>query len=891
MPSSESILRFLNLEADDFDFLQRYEDVLCRNLDDFAGDFYEYLFSHVETAAALQGLDEKSLARLTQQQASHFRRLVTDRFSSAHVENLLRAGQAHQNLGIAPAWIAGGYLLYWEHANALASSPGISPGDRLRMRQILAKIIFADMAVQLEGYAEGESEDHATRAALTRVLIETILAERSDGTWDSLLHTMCKGLTGGDTHILSAWSAVTDRETGALVLSCISGTGQRQSSFQLDRECEEACRQILSQGQPTVMSVGDARLPQCFRAQLPDKAQEIGIFPFGDPQREYSGIGIVAVDTVNYFKRIGFGHFMAFSHFGELLLNLRDQSLRDGLTALPNRVLFNDRLVHAISGITRRERLLAIGVLDLDGFKAINDTQGHATGDAVLQQIAARMRSVLRPQDTLARLGGDEFGLLVDGLENLDQLEAIANRLLAAIRQPIEFPESKANLSGSVGFTLFPMDESDSETLLRHADLAMYASKNAGRDRFTLYASAMTEHSKWHSRTTRELRLAVQREELLLHFQPQVDMGKGDIIGVEALLRWNHPERGLLMPADFIQILEDDSIASLVGRYVLEKSMAQADAWRRQGLPLRIAVNISSAHLLSATFIDDLRALLAHPRYAPDMLEIEVTETTAIADLAAAREVLTECRSLGISVALDDFGTGNAPLSYLQNLPADCVKIDRGFVSDILNNPKDAAIVAGVITSARLLGLEVIAEGVETPEHGCLLLQLGCRRAQGYAIARPLAADAMPGWVHAYRSNEAWVSWTDRPWRPEKYGLLMIALAHSQRAREIEVSLSDPRDPIPEYLVAPESEQVCVLGKWLEGEGQSRFCGHPQLHEIKQLHDRVHEAAREAAQLKAGAVIEDQPSLRLKLNEIIGLSNAIQDLFRNWVLSDQFDEA
>ena len=882
MPTREPFLRFLNLRAEDFDFLDRYRPVLLQGADKFAESFYEYLFGKPETAEVLENINRKKLAALLAKQTAHFERLLTDRFSAQYREDLLHIGQIHQRLGIAPAWITGGYSLYKEHLTALADSSSVLSDDRARLKQVLSKLIFADLGLQLQGYASAQSEEDITRAALTRVLVDTVLMERSNGTWDSLMRRMCRGLVSKDTHILAAWGVMADVGSRRLALTCGVHIEEWGTPPFVSQHPNNPCLQALAIGEPLVIRVPEGGRLEWVGDALPTGSQEVAFIPFGKTATGHIGVGILVADYANYFQRIGLDHFKAFSHFGDLALSLRDQSLRDPLTALPNRTLFYDRMNHALSSASRRERLLAIGVLDLDGFKPINDQHGHAAGDWMLQQVAGRLRGVMRPTDTLARLGGDEFGLLLDDLETVSQLETLGDRLLDAIREPFKLDGRLVSLSASIGFTLHPLDDGDGETMLRHADMAMYSSKNSGHDRVTVYSAAMSAEAKWHAQLNRELRSGLETEALLLHYQPQIDMATGAVVGVEALLRWQHPNRGLLLPGDFLDALEKGPMSCRMGRYVLDRAVRRAAAWYEQGLSLRVAVNVGAQHLLSPEFTEDLHDILSRHGLPPRLLEIEVTETTAIADLSAASEALAGCRRLGITVALDDFGTGNAPLSYLQALPADSVKIDRGFVQGILRNHKDAAIVAGVITSARLLGLEVIAEGVETEEHGCLLLKLGCRRAQGYAIAKAMPGDAIPEWIGYYGGNPSWATWVDRPWKPEDYGVLMIALSHAERAREVQARLADPDASFPEHLLEPDSERRCALGRWLEGEC-SRFGDNPHFQTIKALHDRLHETARFAGELKAEQEPANMGVIEEKIREIRALSNAVQEQFREWL--------
>lgn len=773
MSAHEAFLKFLHIDPEDFEFLNQYRTVLQQGAQHFTESFYEYLLATLETAAALQG---QKLSALVEVQATHFERLLTDRFTQHYQVYLQRVGRVHQQLGISPAWIAGGYSLYKEHLNSLLNSSSVLAADRARLRRIVSEIIFADLNLQLQGYASAQSEEDATRTALIRALIGTTLMVRSNATWDSLLQRMCHELVSEDTHILAAWGAILEPGSYGLSVAFSGDAAIQSKSFRIPQHPDNPCWQALVTGESVILQRPDIENQEWLADALPHGSQEVAFIPFGNSNTGYAGVGIVVADYAKYFQRIGLDHFKAFSHFCDLALNLRDQSLRDPLTGLPNRALFHDRLAHALSGASRRERLLAIGVLDMDGFKAINDQYGHTAGDELLRQAVARLQGAMRQRDTLARIGGDEFGLLLDDFENVFQLEALGNRLLDVIREPFRVEDRLVSVSASIGFTLHPLDDGDGDTLLRHADMAMYASKTCGRDMATLYSTLMSPEASRHGQMSRELHGAIESGALLLHYQPQVDMATGAVIGVEALLRWNHQSRGLLLPEDFMEVLEKGPMSHRLGRYVLDRAMRQARVWNEQGLSLRVAVNVGARYLLSPEFVQDLRALLIRYPLTENMLEIEVTEHTNIQEISSAREVLTQCRALGFAVVLDDFGTGNAPLSHLQMLPANSLKIDRGFVQNILSNPKDAAIVAGVITSARLLDMEVIAEGVESEEQGRLLLQLGCMRAQGYAIAKPMLGEEIPAWIRCYRGNPSWEYWKDHPWKPDDYSMLIAAL-------------------------------------------------------------------------------------------------------------------
>ncbi len=419
----------------------------------------------------------------------------------------------------------------------------------------------------------------------------------------------------------------------------------------------------------------------------------------------------------------------------------------DPLTGVPNRRLLADRLQRAIALARRNRKPLAVCMLDLDGFKPINDRFGHEAGDRLLIEIVRRLTGMLRATDTVARLGGDEFVLLLGDLGDM----AVLDRVLDAVRAPVLLDQETVTVSASIGVTLYPDDDADGDTLLRHADQAMYRAKQLGRNCIQVFDAGVEHALQARREQVRRLAQALEQGEFVLHYQPQVDMVSGEVARAEALIRWQHPEQGLLPPASFLPALEGSELEIALGEWVVETALAQVASWREAGLRLAVSVNIGAHHLLKAGFIDDLRRILErHPATAPAQLELEIVESTAISDMDSALEVLTACRELGIRLALDDFGTGYASLAYFRKLPVDLLKIDRSFVRDMLDDPEDRAIVETVVHLARAFGRQVVAEGVETPEHAAALTELGCRLGQGYGIARPMPAEHIPGWIGWY---------------------------------------------------------------------------------------------------------------------------------------------
>ncbi len=426
----------------------------------------------------------------------------------------------------------------------------------------------------------------------------------------------------------------------------------------------------------------------------------------------------------------------------------------DALTNLPNRVLLADRLQQAMAQAQRRGQQLAVVYIDLDGFKAINDGHGHEAGDQVLVTLARRMKQVLREGDSLARIGGDEFVAVLIDLEDMAASLPMLGRLLAASAQPVQVGELSVQVSGSLGVTFYPQaQEIDADQLLRQADQAMYQAKVAGKNRFHLFDAARDSSLRGHHESVERIRQALEQREFVLHYQPKVNMRSGYIIGAEALIRWQHPEKGLLAPSVFLPVIEDHPLAVAIGEWVIDSALAQVARWHAAGLDLCVSVNVGARQLQQVDFVERLRMILAtHPQVRVDRFEIEVLETSALEDIAQVSQVIEACAQFGVMFALDDFGTGYSSLTYLKRLRVALLKIDRSFVIDMLDDPEDMAILEGVIGLAAAFKRQVLAEGVETVAHGSLLLQLGCELAQGFGIARPMPAHEMPAWALAWRS-------------------------------------------------------------------------------------------------------------------------------------------
>jgi diguanylate cyclase (GGDEF)-like protein len=431
------------------------------------------------------------------------------------------------------------------------------------------------------------------------------------------------------------------------------------------------------------------------------------------------------------------------------------QALHDALTGLPNRSLFHDRVEQALESARRHENEAVVMVMDLDHFKEINDTLGHYHGDRLLQLVGERIRSVLRAEDTVARLGGDEFAVLLPSVPDAKYGMDVANKILDGLRSTFEIDGLTLEVGGSIGIACYPEHGEDVQTLVQRADIAMYVAKSdhTGAE---IYETQQDQHSVQRLALAGELRRAIENDELVLHYQPKVDVATGRICGVEALARWQHPSLGLIMPDDFIPMAEHTGLITPLTKQVMDLALGQVAAWNEQGRRMSCAVNLCARSFLDTQLLDDIRDVLAKWDVDPSLLELEITESMIVGDPERARGVLDQLAELGITIAIDDFGTGYSSLAYLRHLPVDEIKIDKSFVFEMSGNSSDEMIVRSIIDLAHNLQLRAVAEGVEDQTILNRLGELGCDIAQGYHISRPLPPERFEEWMGNYSAQALW---------------------------------------------------------------------------------------------------------------------------------------
>jgi diguanylate cyclase (GGDEF)-like protein/PAS domain S-box-containing protein len=431
------------------------------------------------------------------------------------------------------------------------------------------------------------------------------------------------------------------------------------------------------------------------------------------------------------------------------------EAYHDVLTSLPNRRLFIDRLTVALALAHRHAHSLAVMFIDVDRFKRINDTLGHPVGDRLLVEVAARLQLIVRSGDTMARVGGDEFMLLAPDIHDPSDATRLAIKILESFEQPFEFDAHELFVTASIGVALHPGDGTDPETLIKNADLAMYRAKDLGRNRYEFSSPAThTEVALETLNLENSLRHAIHRFELFPYYQPQIRLRTGEVVGVEALLRWNHPERGLLEAGEFIQVAEEANLIGTMDERMLREAIGQLREWQQHVSPaLRMAVNVSARQFLDRDLPSILRDALASSGIDPRTLELEITESLAMRDIEQTVRILREVKELGVRVAIDDFGVGHSSLNYLKTFPVDSVKIDRSFIRDLTTDPNDAEITSSIIGMAHRLGLNTVAEGVETAEQRTILETYGCDDIQGYLVQKPMPAHEFAAWSQNCRAR------------------------------------------------------------------------------------------------------------------------------------------
>ncbi len=710
----------LQLDEDDIALLRRYQDVLVQGAAGFAQTTYNYLFDNPDIADVLYAYERAggNIGVLVRGQFEHLLHLLSGGVDDRETAVSEKIGRSHYHWGVKPVWSLGAYRLFLDHLQQLvASDPQIDHQDRDALESALVKMIFRDVGITTEAYwKEAVEQLTEQRDVLGQ---EQNLADELLGSIPQLLWTVdiesnrisyaspgTQGFCGGEMEapipcffrihgaqrerVLTAWQQVID---GATV--------QLEVQVDLDDEQEHWFRMAFY---PTANRRGRVLRVHCLMEDITELHSD----------RE----------------------------------KLEQLSTTDEITGLANRTLWYDRLSSALA-VARRNpgASVAVMMLDINQFKVYNESLGHQGGDELLRQIAGRLKKVTRDTDTLARLGGDEFGIVLPLVQDADKAaERVAGQVIASLSEPFSLAGKELCLSSSIGIAVYPQHGEDPHSLASHADSAMYRAKwNAAP--FLFYEADSVPSAREHLRYSGQLHGALEREEFELLYQPKIDMNTGLICGAEALLRWQHPQQGLVLPRHFVPVAEQLGMITPITDWVLSRALSESRGWQADGRPLPVSINVSARSFQSPGLLERIEHALGEAGVPGSQLEIEITEGTLMADLDQGAEILARLRELGVSVAIDDFGTGYSSLAYLKRLPINTLKIDQSFLEEMDTSPQDAAIVRSIIDLGHNLGCKVVAEGVENQAVLDRLQTLGCDLVQGFHISRPLSVDGFGHWL------------------------------------------------------------------------------------------------------------------------------------------------
>jgi diguanylate cyclase (GGDEF)-like protein len=711
LDSAEVAVRkaFLEFTEADASLLKELHDRLEAERNSFSEAFYNHLKRFPEIVPLLG--DGEKLERLKRTQSAYFSQLTEGEYGSDYVEHRLRVGMAHQRAGLTPKWYIGAYRKYLGELMPIIFH--LLEGDAEKCfatYSALLKIIFFDMELALDTYF------HAEHHAIVRAkrYAEQLIADMPSGlvVVDSTLN-----VRSVNNALLGMFNLGSAEACVGLPASDLLGVGDLTVEFQ----------SVLEHGKMRpglALERRDAQGSKYYLANI-SRAQ----------MEEEQVLIIFMVQDMTAYKEAE-ERIQWLAHF-------------DVLTGLPNRTLLAERINIALSVAQRSHTQLAVMFLDLDHFKNINDTLGHDIGDALLKEVAKRLKAAVREEDTVSRLGGDEFILVLPDTDANGAAHA-AEKLLESIAQRCQIKQHELVITPSIGIAMYPGDSEDFESLLRHADVAMHRAKDDGRNNYQFFTAEMQARTDRTLLLENALRRALERDQLRLHYQPQLSLQDGRVIGAEALLRWQHPEFGAVSPAEFIPIAEASGQIVQIGEWVLRSAVHQLKTWMDSGLaPMTIAVNLSAVQFRHAHLPELVTQILDEAKLPPQYLELELTEGVAMHDPQGAIAVMNNLHERGIRMSIDDFGTGYSSLSYLKRFQVYKLKIDQSFVSNIAEDPEDKAIVAAIISMANSLGMQTIAEGVETPEQLAFLRLQGCNEVQGYYFSKPLPADQFEAFVRA----------------------------------------------------------------------------------------------------------------------------------------------
>ncbi len=711
---NQSFNEFLQLQDFDQSLLSKYHIILMSDADKFAKIFYNYLMDSSATSKILHDYQAKGgeINHLVNKQIQHLFSFLSGNIDDSSAQNMMRIGKIHHHYSIKPVWIMGAYKLYLDHLqSSIRNNPKINDTDLNSLENTITTLLFRDMGLMLEGYWDANIEQLSQQKEQVTNLKNQIT---------SLLQNIPQLLWSIDVvnnkplYVSPIAREICDKDIDSPI-PCLSWT------ISEDKEKVICAWQSAKLG-------GTVEVES--RVEKPNKGQRWFrriFYPYKNAAGE-----VVRID----------GLMEDITENKATLERLNTLATTDDLTGLTNRTLFNDRLNQAIHFAKRHNEYQVIMMLiDLDHFKEINDTLGHQAGDKILIDVASRLQALLRTADTLARLGGDEFAILLPEVTNgRGTAIKIAKKIQQSFIQPFHYNDIELFIGASVGIAIYPSHGENVTALMSHADVAMYSAKGT-ETTYKFYNDKLNPNAQQHLELSSNLRHALKRNELVLYYQPKIDLKTNCIVGMEALIRWNHPTLGLIPPDDFIQLAERTGLIIPITEWVIEQALLQSQTWLNQGRKLPVAINLSVRSFQNNRLVKKISSTLKNLKVPAYLLEIEITENILISDINNIKKILTQISDLGATIAIDDFGTGYSSLAYLKSLPLDTLKIDKSFVMGMVNDQNDMVIVRSTIELAHNLGFKVVAEGVEQKEIIELLLEFGCDNGQGYYYSKPKPAE------------------------------------------------------------------------------------------------------------------------------------------------------
>jgi diguanylate cyclase (GGDEF)-like protein len=719
---------FLQITTAETRLLRSYHDALMVGAEEFAKVFYAYLLAFPATAQVLEDYRARGgkIEDLVRKQSQHLFGFLAGHTGEEAVAHMERVGMLHYQHRIEPVWIMGAYLLYQNHLQTLIrTSAGIKDADHAPLEEAVLKLLFRDMGLMLEGYwtaARNALTTQSQKVAELQDQITGLLANIPQVLWSVDV------VNNRPLYVSPVAYEVCNLEI-SLPIPCLNWTLPEDQEL-----VRSAWQQALAGNQVEIET--RVRRPngelRWFRRVF---------YPYSDANGRVVRVDGLMEDTTNAKTMIQRLHTLATT---------------DALTGLPNRTLLNDRLNQAIAAAARDgQKQVVLMLMDLNHFKEINDTLGHSAGDEVLTLVAQRLSGILRDTDTLARLGGDEFALVLPDVTHArSTAERVARKVLKCFNAPFRAADNELFLGTSIGIVVYPEHGDDIDTLLSRADVAMYSTKNKDPG-YLFYTPVLDPNAQRHLQLSADLRHALARDELMLYYQPKIDLRTARVVGAEALIRWRHPQLGVLLPEMFMPLAERAGLIKPITDWVIHTAIKQCRRWHDAGHRLRVAVNVPGRAFQDPTLVSKVSNTLLGLGAAPECFEIEITENVLMSDTELVAKVLRELTELGVTIAIDDFGTGYSSLAYLKQLPLHTLKIDKSFIMDMHNDENDAVIVRSTIDLAHNLGRQVVAEGIETKEAWDLLCVLGCDGAQGFHISRPLPSEEFGQWLKASPWSQA----------------------------------------------------------------------------------------------------------------------------------------